>query len=698
MSATISDQHRQRMAYVYIRQSTMGQVLHHQESTERQYAFQDKAQSLGWSPAKIRVLDRDLGTSGTQTKKRSDFKTVVADVSLGQVGAVFALEASRLARSNTDWYRLIELCSLTGTLLIDEDGCYDPADFNDALLLGLKGTMSQAELHFMRARLQGGKLNKAKKGELRFPLPVGLGYDALNNLVLDADAEVRGAVQTLFAVFRETGSAYGVVQRFAEQGLLFPKRAYGGVWAGRLLWGRLTEGRVRGVLRNPAYAGVYAFGRYRCVKEVLADGEIRARVKEMPRSSWLVCIQDHHPGYITFEEYLQNLDTLERNRTNTDDRLLGGPAREGLALLQGVLICGLCGRRLTVRYTGNGGIYPVYECNWRKREGLSRKACMAVRCDLVDHVLGNRTLEILNTDQIKLALETLQELEQRKEAITGQWRMRLERAAYEAQLAQRCYEQVDPAHRLVAASLEKRWNDALLRLEEVRQQLAEFQRNPSRAVTAEQRAAILALAEDFPCLWQAPTTPARDKKRMLRLLIKDITVERLSETRQVVLHVRWQGGACEDLRVDLPIPIADRLRYPPQVVDKVREIATRLADGDVAAAMNQAGYRSATGNEFTTSKIRWIRHRYQIPSAACHQPGELTVRQVADRFGVSRNVVYYWIETGVISACRRNSGSPYRIALTGEKAAELEQWVRNSTRIARIRSSTSPKLIAAGAL
>jgi len=304
----------------------------------------------------------------------------------------------------------------------------------------------------------------------------------------------------------------------------------------------------------------------------------------------------------------------------------------------------------------------------------------------------------LNTDQLKLALETLEELEQRDEAITGQWRMRLERAEYEAQLAQRCYEQVDPVNRLVAASLEKRWNDALLRLEEVRQQLAEFQRNQSRAVTAEQRAEILALAEDFPCLWQAPTTPARDKKRMLRLLIRDVTVERLTETRQFVLHVRWQGGACEDLRVDLPIPIADRLRYPPEVVDKVREIAARLPDGDIAAAMNQAGFRSATGNEFTTSKIRWIRHRYQIPSAPCHQPGELTVRQVADRFGVSGNVVYYWIETGVVSACRRNLGSPYRIALTDEKVAELEQWVRNSTRIARIRSSTSQKLIAAGAL
>jgi DNA invertase Pin-like site-specific DNA recombinase len=698
MSAKITDQHRQRMAYVYLRQSTMGQVRHHQESTERQYAFQDKAQSLGWLPAKIRVLDRDLGMSGTQTKKRTDFRTLVADVSLGQVGAVFALEASRLARSNTDWYRLIELCSLTGTLIVDEDGCYDPADFNDGLLLGLKATMSQAELHFIRARLQGGKLNKAQKGELRFPLPVGLDYDDLHHILLDADAEVRGAVQILFTTFRELGTAYAVVQRFAEQRLLFPKRAYGGAWAGKLVWGRLTEGRVRGVLKNPAYAGVYAFGRYRCIKEVLADGEIRARVKEMPRSSWLVCIQDHHPGYISFEEYLQNLDTLERNRTNTDDRLLGGPAREGLALLQGVLVCGVCGRRLTVRYTGNGGIYPVYECNWRKREGLSRKACMSVRCDLADHALGNRTLEILNTDQINLALETLQELEQRDEALSGQWRMRLERAEYEAQLAQRCYEQVDPANRLVAASLEKRWNDALLRWEEVRQQLAAFQRNQSRAVTAEQRAEILALAEDFPRLWQAPTTSARDKKRMLRLLIKDVTVEKLIETKQLVLHVRWQGGACEDLRVDLPLPIADRLRCSPELAEKVRELAAHLFDDEIAVELNRAGYRSAKSGEFKASGVRWIRHRHRIPSPPRHQPGELMVQQLADRFGVSCGVVYYWIETGVVCARRRNCGSPYAITLTDEKVAELEQWVRNSARIIKARASTSQKQTATGAL
>jgi len=279
MNPKIAEHHRSRSAYVYLRQSTPGQVLHHQESTERQYALREKAQELGWSPDAIRTLDRDLGKSGTQTAGREDFKTLVADVSMGQVGAVFALEASRLSRSDLDWHRLLELCALTQTLVIDEDGCYDPADFNDGLLLGLKGTMAQAELHFLRTRLQGGKLNKAKKGELRFPLPVGFCYDEQGRIILDPDEEVRGAVAFVFRLFRETGSAFAVVQRFAERGFRFPKRAYGGAWAGQLIWGRLTHSRVLGILKNPSYGGMYVFGRYQYRVQISAQGEVRKRMQ-----------------------------------------------------------------------------------------------------------------------------------------------------------------------------------------------------------------------------------------------------------------------------------------------------------------------------------------------------------------------------------------------------------------------------------
>src|SRR5258707_14837764 len=327
MSATIEVKHRSRPAYVYVRQSTLAQVRHNQESTERQYALRDKALALGWTPPTIRTLDRDLGVSGAQMAGREDLKTLVADVSRGNVGAVFALEVPRLARSNLDWHRLLELCALTHTLVIDADGCYDAGDFNDGLILGLKGTMAQAELHFLRGRLQGGKLNKAKKGELRFPLPVGLCYDDDGRIVLDPDDEVRGAVQLAFRLFQETGSAYAVIKRFAEDGLRFPKRAYGGAWAGRLIWGRLSHERVPGLIRNPSYAGVYVFGRYQYRKHITSQGEVHKRLQPVPKADWRVHLPRHHEGYITPEELEQNQPRLARNRTNGEGTGLTGPAR-----------------------------------------------------------------------------------------------------------------------------------------------------------------------------------------------------------------------------------------------------------------------------------------------------------------------------------------------------------------------------------
>src|SRR5580704_1196552 len=343
MNTTINQQHHSRPAYIYIRQSTLAQVRHHQESTERQYALKDKALALGWPETAIRTLDRDLGQSGAQMAGREDFKTLVADVSMGQVGAVFALEVSRLARSNLDWHRLLELCALTSTLVVDEDGCYNPADFNDGLLLGLKGTMAQAELHFLRARLLGGKLNKAKKGELRFPLPVGFCYDEESRIILDPDEEVRGSVGLVFHLFRETGTAFAVMQRFAKGDLRFPKRSYGGAWDGKIIWGRLTHSRVLAVLKNPSYAGMYVFGRYQYRREISPEGRIQKRIHAVGMADWRVSLKEHHEGYITLEEFFKNQERLEKNRTNGEQTLLGGPAREGLALLPGLLLCGTCG-------------------------------------------------------------------------------------------------------------------------------------------------------------------------------------------------------------------------------------------------------------------------------------------------------------------------------------------------------------------
>src|SRR5262250_530102 len=675
MNSKITEQHQSKSAYIYVRQSTPAQILHHQESTERQYALREKAAELGWNQAAIRTLDRDLGVSGAQMTGRDDFKTLVADVSMGQVGAVFALEVSRLARSNLDWLRLLELCALTQTLVIDEDGCYDPADFNDGLLLGLKGTMAQAELHFLRGRLLGGKLNKAKKGELRFPLPVGFCYDEEGRTILDPDEEVRGAVALVFRLFRETGSTYGVMHQFTQRGLRFPKRAYGGAWNGKIIWGRLCHGRVLCMLRNPSYAGMYVFGRYQYRQEISPEGEIRKRMQAVAMPAWRVSLKEHHEGYITWEEFLENAKRLEKNRTNGEETLLSGPAREGSALLQGLLLCGHCGRALTIRYTGNGGIYPTYLCNWLRREGLTTKDCMSFRCDLLDAAVSEQVLKALQPAELELALAALRELESRDQTIMRQWQMRLERAEYEVALAERRYQEVDPSNRLVADTLERRWNDALVRLEDLKKQAVEFQRQEARIVTPEQKAKVLALARDFPRLWHAPSTHHKDRKRMLRLLIKDITVEKLAEPRQLSVHIRWQGGASTDLSVPLPPKAADRFRCPSAIVERVRELAHNLLDAQIADELNRESHVSTKGKPYTRSMIRWIRWRHQIPVPALKKPEELTVQQVARQFGVTDRVVYDWIDNGMIKARCFNNGMPYWITLRAEDERKLRDWL-----------------------
>jgi excisionase family DNA binding protein len=669
MSNKIQPHHTQRPAYIYIRQSTMGQVRHHQESTARQYALRDKALDGGWAPDQIRILDGDLGLSGAHASQREDFKTLVADVTMGQVGAVVALEASRLARSSADWHRLIEVCSLTGTLILDEDGSYDPADFNDGLLLGLKGTMSQAELHFIRARLQGGKTNKAQKGELRFPLPVGLCHDEEGQTILDPDQQVQGAVRLIFQAFRQTGSAYGVLAHFRDNSLEFPKRAYGGIWAGRLVWGPLSHARVLGVVKNPSYAGAYVYGRYRATRQISPDGEIRSAIRKAPLGSWSVLIQDHHEGYISWEEYLQNQVALERNQTNGEATRLSGPVREGLALLQGLLLCGHCGRRVTVRYQGNGGLYPIYECSWLRREGVATSSCLTIRCDSLDKAFTRRVMEVMQPAQLEIALKAVEELEHRDQAVVQQWQMRLQQADYEAQLAERRYEQVDPANRLVAANLERRWNVALQRAAELKEQFEQHRQAHSRAFTLDQKARVLGLAQDFPKLWNAQSTSPKDRKRMLRLLVEDITLEK--QGREAVLHIRWRGGATEDLRVERPRPAADQVRYSPAFVQKVRELAREFSDDQIAARLNEEGIRPSKGPSFTVSGVRWIRHRHRIPGPPSRQQAEVSVQELADRLGVSRGLVYHWIHNGQVEARRRNQGSPFWIKLDDAVEARL---------------------------
>ncbi len=693
----VQETHRQKLACIYLRQSTLKQVRQHQESTERQYALREKALQLGWPAEQILILDRDLGISGTQMANRPDFQRLVAEVSLQKVGAVFALEASRLSRSDLDWHRLVDLCGWTSTLLIDEDGAYNPGDFNDRLLLGLKGTMSQAELHFLRVRLQGGKLNKARKGQLRFPLPVGFVYTEPEGIVLDPDQEVQGAVRLVFSTFGQIASAYGVVQHFAEHQLLFPKRSYGGVWHGQLRWGRLNHGRVLGLLRNPAYAGAYVFGRYRTCKSFSPTGQMHNTVRPMPSADWQVNLPNQHPAYITWEQYLANQQRLKQNQTNGCPGATGSAAREGPALLQGLLVCGQCGRRLSPRYVGQHGSIVWYECNWRRRE-LAGKSCWSVRGDLLDEAIAQRILSALLPAQVEIALAALAEVEQRDQALDHQWQLKIQRTEYEGQLAQRRFEEVDPANRLVAATLEQRWEHALRELEGLRQQYRQYQEKQTPPLSPEQQTQVRLLANDLPRLWQAATTTAKDRKRILRLLLKDITLEKRPPAHQAILHLRWQGGATEDLVVELPLKAADRWRYPEALVNKVRQLAQNQTDLQIALSLNQEGLRSAKGRVFTASMIGWIRGKYRIPAPVLQQPGELTVRQLSQKFAVSQHVVYYWLNNGLVAARRAQPNGRMWITLTAQQEQELQAWVTSSKRIAKSKTREAQKELASCAV
>lgn len=686
----IQYQHTTKPAYIYLRQSTMGQVRFNQESTQRQYALQNKAQQMGWQQNAIKILDGDLGQSGSQSSQREDFKLLVADVSMGKVGAVFALEASRLSRSCTDWHRLLELCALTETLIIDEDGCYNPADFNDQLLLGLKGTMSQAELHFIRARLQGGKTNKAKKGELKFPLPVGFCYDNDDRIIFDADEQVRSTIQLLFNVFKETGSAYGVVHYFRKQKLLFPKRAYGGIWKGNVIWGALTHSRAIAILKNPSYTGAYVYGHYRYQRKLTSTGQLKTTMVCLPMEEWNIIIKDHHEAYLSWEEYLINQEILKNNRTNEKENMLPTAAREGLALLQGLLICNCCGYRLTVRYKGNGGIHPTYECNWKKRNGVDTKSCFSVRGDLIDQAVTQKVLETIKPEQINIAIKAFEELEQRERTLHRQWRMKVERADYEAQLAQRRYEEVDPSNRLVAATLEKRWNETLNTLDEIRLQYDEYQKKNMLSITKQQKNKILTLTKDLPRLWNSPSTCAKDRKRILRLFVKDITVEKNSHKRIIILHIRWHGGATEHLEIPLPQKSHDKWRHSQELIDTVRQLSNTMTDEQIVDKFNQEGLKTNKGNQFTINSIQWLRYKHQIPSVRLQRPGELSIKQVAKKFNISHHVVRYWIDRHVIDA--RKIGSKLWISISTKKEAELKTLVESSTKIAIAREKSQNEI------
>ena len=637
--------HLKRTAYLYIRQSTLRQVLENTESTQRQYALRQQAVALGWRQDQITVIDSDLGQSGASAADREGFQRLVTEVSLGRAGIVLGLEVSRLARNSTDWHRLLEICALADTLILDEDGVYDPAHFNDRLLLGLKGTMSEAELHVLRARLQGGILNKARRGELFIRPPIGFAYDSAGRLVLDPDQQVQRTLRLLFDTFHRTGSAMATVREFRNIGVLFPRRIQSVPSKGDLIWGKLEHSHVLRVLHNPRYAGAFVYGRNRSRKTV--DGQYR--VESLPREEWHTFLPESHGAYIRWEEYERNLQRLRQNAQAIGFDRRQSPPREGPALLQGLILCGKCGRRMTLRYhCRRGGLCPEYVC---QRKGIenAEPVCQRIPGADVDRVLSDLLLEMVNPITLDVALTVQQELQSRLDESDRLRKQQVERARYEAELAQRRYLRVDPDNRLVADSLEADWNQKLRTLAEVQQEYEQRREQDRQRFNAEQRAEIMALAQDFPRLWRDPNTEHRDRKRMIRLLVEDVTMLR---GEHITLHIRFRGGAHKTVTLPNPLRAWESWMTDAEVVGRIDQLLNTKTFAEIAAILNQSGVRSGKGQRFTARYIARIQKHYALQSRfdRLRALGLLTLDEMSQTLSVNPKTVRTWAARGLLKA------------------------------------------------
>jgi DNA invertase Pin-like site-specific DNA recombinase len=634
-----------RDAYLYIRQSTLYQVANNTESTARQYDLRGRAIALGWPAESIHVIDIDQGQSGAHAADREGFQHLVAEVSMGRAGIVLGLECSRLARNNADWQRLLEICAHTDTLICDEDGLYDPTDFNDRLLLGLKGTMSEAELHFLRSRLRGGILTKARRGQLRLALPIGLVHDARGEVTLDPDTGVRRAVQLLFDTFASTGSAFATVKAFRDQQLTFPGRHRGGPHAGELYWKPLTHNQVLKMLHNPAYAGAYAYGRARHTTDL--DGRHHTLTK--PVDEWTVLIQDHHPGYLTWQQFQTNQATLAANAAAHGEDRKAGPPREGNALLQGLAVCGRCGRRMTVRYhtRGGGTLAPDYLC---QNDGISnaRQICQHIPGATIDTAVADLLLNTLTPLALEVALTVSDELAQQAEQADAIRAAHIQRAQHAADQARRRYLAVDPGNRLVAETLEADWNT---RLRELTDAQDDYQRTKSDLAVLDEteRARIRALAADLPALFNNPATPPRERKRLIRLLVTDVTLTRSPDT--ITAAARLPGGQHHTLRLPIPLNGWQKRKTPEQASELIDELLNTHTYAQTADALNTRAAPTGDGQPWTSHRVAAHCQARGIPSHAqrLREAGMLTLDQAAEQLHAHPQSIKRWHRLGLIT-------------------------------------------------
>ena len=663
MNDKIKTTHLERCAYVYVRQSTAAQVQYNKESTDRQYKLTERALRLGWPQPQIKIVDEDLARSGSGTSDRHGFAMMTAEVALGHVGLILSIEVSRVARNNTDWYRLLDLCGVTDTLIGDEDGLYHPGLFNDRLLLGLKGTMAEAELHVIRARLEGGIRNKAARGELRRGLPVGFVWGEEDGEVLfHPDEAAAQAIHCVFEKFSEVGSVRQVWLWLRSQDISFPSSNY----STEIQWVTPTYTGIHKVLTNPVYAGAYTYGKTHQERYVDQAGHVRKRVRHVPRSKWAVLIRDHHKGFIDWETYEMNQSRIAKN-THPTAHQASGAIREGSALLQGIATCGRCGRHLRVYYQGRHST-PGYYCAANNIANGRGHHCLRVGGVRIDEAVSQAFLDAITPAGIEAALIAEKNIEADHEAAYTQWRLKVERIRYESDRAERRYRSVEPENRLVARSLEAEWEKKLGELALAEAELARRIGQRSGPLTDEERTRINALGSDLKRAWEAATTTDRDRKELLHVLLEEVNIAVVESTAHVTL--RWKGGAVLELNVGLKGRFIPPIRTDEDTIDLVRRLAVHYPDAIIAGILNRQGRQTALGDRFTQGKVGNLRRYWKIPRfepSTRPEEGELvTVAKAAQILGIATSTMHRWLADGFVGGEQLTPGAPWRIRISKE--------------------------------
>lgn len=667
----IKSVHTQRAAFVYIRQSSPSQVENNRESTARQYALLDRACELGWDRDQVIVVDEDLGVSGASMANRSGFTRMISEVALGRVGIVLGLEVSRLARNNADWYRLLDLCGITDTLIGDSDGLYHPALFNDRLVLGLKGTMSEAELHIIRARLEGGIRNKAARGELRRGLPVGFVWGERDGEVLfHPDQSVTGAIRTAFDRFAELGSARKVWLWFRSEGLPLPLRQ--GVH-GEVRWVAPTYTAIHRILTNPVYAGAYVYGKTKHERYVDEEGRLQKRTRHLPIGEWAVLLPEHHAGFIDWATFQANQERIDSN-THPEPHQGGGALREGSALLQGLATCGNCGRRLRTHYVGRTSS-PGYHCAGKHIVQGRGVYCLNVGGVAIDAAVAKAFLAAVTPAAIEATIAAARQLEARQDAALSQWRLEVERSRYEAERAERRYRTVDPENRLVARGLEAEWENRLRELSAAEAELRCREQQQPRACSEEQFGRLRAFGSDLQLVWNAPTTTERDRKELLRTLLEEVLLKVNKSEHTAHLTLRWRGGTVTPVEVVLPRRAPSGIRTEEDTIELIRRLAPHYSDDTIAGILNRQGRRSATGERFTAIHVGGLRRYRKIPRfqpPAEPRQGELVnIRQAAKILGLAPSTLHRCLHDGFIAGEQITPGAPWQIRMTPELRARF---------------------------